>query len=75
MGMNKRRKSSSSYQKSAVRFDDQYRFQVDVGYVAARQRAIDLAMVIDEDSIELDIERSPIGVASWNDDWRPPLLW
>ncbi|MFM7985520.1 MAG: hypothetical protein ACKPKO_40020 [Candidatus Fonsibacter sp.] len=31
-------------------------------------------MVIDEDCMELDIERSPTGVASWNGDRRPPLL-
>ena len=59
--------------KGAVNFDDQLNFQVDVGYVAARQKAIQLAMVVDEDCYELGIERSPTGVASWNDDRRPPL--
>ena len=49
------------------------KFQIDVGYVAARQKAIELAMVVDEDCYELGIERSPTGVASWNDDRRPPL--
>ena len=34
-------------------------FQVVVGCVAARQKAIDLAMVIDEDCMELGIERLP----------------
>ena len=43
--------------------------------MAARQKAIDLAMVIDEDCMELGIERSQIGVATWNDDRRPPLYW
>ena len=32
-------------------------------------------MVIDKDCVELGIERSPTGVASWNDDRRPPLYW
>ena len=50
-------------------------FQTEVGYAAARQKAIELAMVVDEDCYELGIERSPTGVASWNDDWRPPLYW
>jgi hypothetical protein len=31
-----------------VRFDDQHKFQVDVGYVAAGQNSIYLAMVIHE---------------------------
>ena len=57
----------------SVNFDDQHKFQIEVGYVAARQKAIELATVVDEDYYELGIERSPTGVASWNDDWRPPL--
>ena len=61
--------------KKAVNFDDQHNIQVDVGYVAARQKAIELAMVVDEDCYELGIERSPTGVSSWNDDRRPPLYW
>jgi hypothetical protein len=43
--------------KGTVSFDDQHKFQVDVGYVAARQKAIELAMVVDEDCYELGIER------------------
>ena len=61
--------------RDAERFDDQYRFEVDIGYVAARQRAIELAIVIDEVCVELGIERSTTGVASWGDDRRPPLFW
>jgi len=61
--------------KVASRFDDKHKFHVDVGYVAARQKSIDLAMVIDEDCVELGIERLPTGVASWNGDRRPPLYW
>ena len=61
--------------KRAVRFDDQQKFQVDVGYVAARQKAIHLAIVINEDCMEFGIERLSTGVASWNDDRRPPLYW
>ena len=61
--------------RGAVRFDDQYRYEVDIGYVAARQRAIELAMVIDEDCMELGIDRSPTGVASWCDGRRHPLYW
>ena len=58
-----------------VNCDDQHKFQTEVGYAAARQKAIELAMVVDEDCSELGIERSPTGVASWNDDRRPPLYW
>ena len=61
--------------RNTVSFDDQHKFQADVGYVAARQKAIELSMVVDEDCYELGIERSPTGVASWNDDRRPPLYW
>ena len=32
-------------------------------------------MVIEEDCVELGIDRSPTGVASWCDDRRPPLYW
>ena len=32
-------------------------------------------MVVDEDCYEVGIGRSPTGVASWNDDRRPPLYW
>ena len=59
----------------ALPFGDQCRWQVDVCYVAARQRAIELAVVIEEDCMELGIDRSPMGVASWCDDRRPPLYW
>ena len=41
-----RTKKNIKSAQGAVRFDDQYRFKVDVDYVAARQRAIELAMVI-----------------------------
>ena len=44
----------------AVRFDDQYCFQVGVGYIAARQRAIELAMGIDEDCAELGLTGLPL---------------
>ena len=46
---------TASRAKRVVRFDDQHKFQVDVGFVAARQKAIDLAMVVDEDCMELGI--------------------
>ena len=59
--------------KRPVNFDDQHKFQTEVGYVAARQKAIELAMAVDQDWYELGIERLPTGVASWNDDWRRPL--
>ena len=65
--------STATKAKGVAHIGDQHKFQVDVGYVAARQKAIDLAMVIDEDCIELGIERLPTGVASWNDDRRSPL--
>ena len=60
--------------KGTLRFDEQYRYQTDVGYVAVRQRALELAMVVDEDCLELGIDRSPTGVASWGDNRRPPLF-
>ena len=66
---------TTSKDKTSVVFDDQHKFQVEIGYVAARQKAIELALVIDEDCYELGIDRSPTGVASWNDDRRPPLYW
>ena len=49
----------------SVSFDDQHKFQTEVGYMAARQKATELAMVVDEDCYELGIERSPTGIASW----------
>ena len=72
MRRNPRLKSEA---RNVVHFDDQYRFQVGIGYVAARQRAIELAIAIDEGCLELGIDRSPTGVASWGDDRRPPLYW
>ena len=59
--------------KRPVIFNDQHKFQAEIGYVAARQKAIELATVVDEDCYDMVIERSPTGVASWNDDRRPPL--
>ena len=32
-------------------------------------------MAVDEDCVDLGIDRSPKGVASWGDDRRPPLFW
>jgi hypothetical protein len=46
----------------SVSFDDQHKFQADVGYVAAGQKAIEFAMVVDEDCYELGIERAPTGL-------------
>ena len=74
LGMRKLVKKSS-VSKGTIRFDEQYRYQVDVGYVTARQKALELAMAVDEDCVELGIDRSPKGVASWGDDRRPPLFW
>ena len=75
LGM-RRRPRPKSAARDAVRVDDQYRFQVvDIGCVAARQRTIELAIVIDEDCMELGTERSPTSVASWGDGRRPPLYW
>ena len=69
----RRRPTISIEARNAVQFDDQCRLQVDVGYVAESQRAIESAMAIDEDCAELGIDRSPTRVASWGDDRRPPL--
>ena len=65
----------SSMSKGIIHFDEQYRYQVDVGSVTARQKALELAMAVDEDCMELGIDCSPKGVASWGDDRRPPLFW
>ena len=73
LGMRKVVKRSSQ-SKGAIRFDEQYRYQVDVGYLTARQRALELAMAVDEDCMELGIDRLPKGVASWGDDRRPPFF-
>ena len=32
-------------------------------------------MAVDEDCMEVGLDRSPKGVASWGDDRRPPLFW
>ena len=66
---------TTSKDKKPVAFNDQHKFQAEVGYVVARQKAIELATVVDEDCYDLGIERSPTGVASWNDDRRPTLYW
>ena len=58
--------------KGTIRFDEQYRYQVDVGYVTARQRALELAMAVEEECMELGIDSLPTGVASWGDDRRAP---
>ena len=34
-----------------------------------------MAMAVDEDRMELGIDRSPTGVALWGDDRRLPLFW
>ena len=47
--------STTPEAKRAVHFDEQHKIQVVVGYVAARQQAIDLALVADEDCMELGI--------------------
>ena len=54
LGMRKVAKRSST-PKGTIHFDEQYRYQVDVGYVTARQKALELAMAVDEDSMELEI--------------------
>ena len=48
----RRNPRSKNEARNVVHVDDQCRFQVGFGYVAARQRAIDLAMAIDEGSWE-----------------------
>ena len=54
---------TTSKDKKLVAFNDQHKFQAEVGYAAARQKAIELATVVDEDCYDLGIERSPTGVA------------
>ena len=58
-----------------MRFNEQYRYQVDVGDVTAREKALELAMAVGEECMELGIDRSPTGVASWGDGRRTPLFW
>ena len=45
--------------KGTMDFDEQYRYQVDVGYVTARQKALELAMAVDEDCMDFGIDSSP----------------
>ena len=54
--------------KGTIRFDEQYRYHVDVGYVTARQRSLEVAMAVDEECMVLGIYCLPTGVASWGDD-------
>ena len=61
--------------RKAIVFDKQYKFQIGIGYMPAGQKAVELALIVDEDCADLGIERSPTGVASWNGDRRPPLFW
>ena len=56
--------NKSPMSKGTIRFDEQYRYQVEVGYVTARQKTLELAMAVDEDCMDLGIEC----VASWGDD-------
>ena len=62
LGMHKTMKKSLK-SKGTIRFDEQYRCHVDVGYVTARQRSLELAMAVDEECMELEIDRLPTGVA------------
>ena len=52
------RKVAKLYSKSTctIRFDEQFRYQVDVGYVIARHKALELAMAVDDDCMELGID-------------------
>ena len=43
--------------KGTIRFDEQYRYQGDVGYVTARQKALELTLAVNEDCMELGIDR------------------
>ena len=52
-----------------------YRHRNIVWRALGRQQAVDRAMVVDEACDWLVCERSPMDVASWNDDRVPPLLW
>ena len=65
LGVRRSPKGTMTKKGTTICFDEQYRYQTDVGYVAARQRALELAMVVDEDCMELGIDRSPTGVATW----------
>ncbi|MFM7982246.1 MAG: hypothetical protein ACKPKO_23295 [Candidatus Fonsibacter sp.] len=58
-----------------MQLDDQYFFQSGIRYMSARQKAIELAKVVDHDCDMLGITRYPHGVGSWKDDRRVPLHW
>ena len=73
LGMRKVPKRSSK-PRGTIRAAEQDRYQVDVGYLTARQRALELAMAVDEDCMELGMDSSPKVVASWGDDRRPPFV-
>ncbi|MFM7983538.1 MAG: hypothetical protein ACKPKO_29850, partial [Candidatus Fonsibacter sp.] len=44
-------------------------------HMAAKQKAIEFAKVVDLDCEQLGIDRYPHDVGSWNDDRRVPLYW
>ena len=50
-------------------------YEIDIGRVAARQRAIELALVLDEDLHENGSGTIPKGQCIFNGDRRPPLYF
>ena len=51
------------------------RRRLEVAHIVGRQRALDFATFVDNKCDEDNVIRSPMNVASWNDDRRPPLIW
>ncbi|MFM7984382.1 MAG: hypothetical protein ACKPKO_34160, partial [Candidatus Fonsibacter sp.] len=49
--------------------------QLCMSHMAARQKAIELAKIVDCDCEQLGIDRYPHNVGSWNVDRRVPLYW
>ncbi|MFM7984965.1 MAG: hypothetical protein ACKPKO_37160 [Candidatus Fonsibacter sp.] len=50
-------------------------FQLCMSHMAPRQKAIELAKVVDLDCEQLGLDRYPHYVGSWNDDRRVPFYW
>ncbi|MFM7979157.1 MAG: hypothetical protein ACKPKO_07550, partial [Candidatus Fonsibacter sp.] len=76
IGMNNQWNNQGRWKEGGpIDLDDQYLVQSGLGYMSARQKAIELAKVVDRDCDSLGIARHPLGVGSWNDDRRVPLYW
>ncbi|MFM7984611.1 MAG: hypothetical protein ACKPKO_35325, partial [Candidatus Fonsibacter sp.] len=66
IGMNNPWRNQGRWKKGGpIELDDQYLFLSGLGYMSARQNAIELAKVVDRDCDSLGITRYPLGVGSY----------